>query len=76
MCLIIFKEKAEIQDQYPLTLNRYRDRLQKSWANTMMLYLYFQYVDTPCSRNRRAILIVEVQIIFWDGMGVKLNATI
>ena len=33
MCLIIFEEKAEIQDQYPLSLNRDRDRLQKYWAN-------------------------------------------
>ena len=32
MCLIIFEEKAEIQDQYPLSLNRDRDRLQKYWA--------------------------------------------
>ena len=27
MCLIIFEEEGEIQDQYPLTLNRDRDRL-------------------------------------------------
>ena len=33
MCLIIFEEKAEIQDQHPLSLNRDRDRLQKYWAN-------------------------------------------
>ena len=33
MCLIIFEEKSEIQDQHPLSLNRDRDRLQKYWAN-------------------------------------------
>ena len=33
MCLIIFEEKAEIQDQHLLSLNRDRDRLQKYWAN-------------------------------------------
>ena len=33
MRLIIFEEKAEIQDHYPLSLNRDRDRLQKYWAN-------------------------------------------
>ena len=32
MCLIIFEDKAEIQDQYPLSLNRDQDRLQKYWA--------------------------------------------
>ena len=32
MCLIIFEEKTEIQDQYPLSLNRDQDRLQKYWA--------------------------------------------
>ena len=32
MCLIIFLEKQELQDQYPLSLNRDRDRLQKYWA--------------------------------------------
>ena len=32
MCLIIFEEKAEKQDQYPLSLNRDRDRLQKYWS--------------------------------------------
>ena len=32
MYLIIFEEKAEIQDQYPLSLNRDRDHLQKYWA--------------------------------------------
>ena len=36
LCLIIFEEKAEIQDsQYPLSLNCDRDRtdrLQKYWA--------------------------------------------
>ena len=29
MHIIIFEEEGEIQDQYPLTLNRDRDRLQK-----------------------------------------------
>ena len=32
MCLITFEEKAEIQDQYPLSLNRDHDRLQNFWA--------------------------------------------
>ena len=32
MCLITFDEKAEIQDQYPLSLNRDWDRLQKYLA--------------------------------------------
>ena len=34
MCQIIFEEKAEIQHQHPLSLNRDRDwdRLQKYWA--------------------------------------------
>ena len=31
MCLIIFEEKSEIQDQYHLSLNRDRDCLQKYW---------------------------------------------
>ena len=34
MCLIIFEEKAEIQEQYSLSLNRDRDPLQKYWANS------------------------------------------
>ena len=34
MCLIVFEEKAKIQDQYLLSLNR--DRLQKYWANYHM----------------------------------------
>ena len=43
MCLIIFEEKAEIQDQYPLSLNRDRDRLQQYWAifkNDYTIYVY------------------------------------
>ena len=32
MCLIIFEENAEIQDQHPLSLNQDWDRLQKYWA--------------------------------------------
>ena len=38
MCLIIFEEKAEIQDQY---LNRDRDRLQKYWAIVVYIVLSF-----------------------------------
>ena len=36
MCLIIFEEKAEIQDQQPLSLNRERDHLQKYRANVAL----------------------------------------
>ena len=42
MCLIIFEEKAEIQDQYPLSLNPVQKpddpesgSLQKYWANNI-----------------------------------------
>ena len=41
ICLIIFEEKAEIQDQYPLSLNRDRDRLQKYWAIVVYIVLSF-----------------------------------
>ena len=36
MCLIVFEEKAEIQEQHPLSLNRDRDRLQKYWALNLL----------------------------------------
>ena len=36
MRLILFEEKAEIQDQYPLSLNRDQDRLQKYWAISLI----------------------------------------
>ena len=45
MCLIIFEEKAEIQDQYSLSLNRDRDRLQRNiepithFGSNIKLYL-------------------------------------
>ena len=37
MCFIIFEEKAEIQDQHPLSLNRDWDHLQKYWANDWLI---------------------------------------
>ena len=36
-CLIIFEEKAKIQDQQPLSLNRDRDRLRKYWADMCLI---------------------------------------
>ena len=39
MYLFFFEEKAEIQDQHPLSLNRDRDRLQKYWANHFLAFL-------------------------------------
>ena len=44
MCLIIFEEKAEIQDIYPLSLNRYRDRLQKYWASPAYTFLNLEHI--------------------------------
>ena len=43
MCFIIFEEKPEIQDQYPLSLNRDWDRLQKYWANVYKKGLILNY---------------------------------
>ena len=40
MCLIIFEEKVEIQDQHPLSLNRNRDRLKKYWANNKVSFVF------------------------------------
>ena len=42
MCLIIFEETAEIQDQHPLSLNRDRDRLKKYWANYIYIFHFFR----------------------------------
>ena len=40
MCHIIFEEKADIQDLYPLSLNQDRDRLQKYWAIINIISLF------------------------------------
>ena len=66
MCLIIFEEKAEIQDQYPLSLNRDRDRLQKYWANA--IYSDSQKHESSCLLSDRFWCIspepFELQKIF------------
>ena len=55
MCLIIIEENAEIQDQYPLSLNRDRDRLQKYWA--IIFYCAFLH-----SIGRTHILGVHIRL--------------
>ena len=49
MCLIIFGEKAEIQDQHPLSLNRDRDRFQKYWA---ILKLWNFFIELNLSKSK------------------------
>ena len=54
MGLIINEEKAEIQDQYPLSLNRDQDRFQKYWANSYdkdVLYQNWITKAVGCSKN-------------------------
>ena len=46
MCLINFEEKAETQDQQPLSLNRDRNRLKKYWAIVYFFYFHDKEIET------------------------------
>ena len=56
MRFIAFEEKAEIEDQYPLSLNRDRDRLQKYWAKSIRLFHYRKFIQIFKDVTERLVL--------------------
>ena len=62
MCLIIFGEKAEIKDQYPLSLNQDQDRLQKYWANIVLYGIRLQYLAFSYGYRSKWFLVLILEI--------------